>query len=112
MYHYKAIIRKVIDGDTIDATVDVGFSISINHRFRVHNFDAPESWRPRTEVEKIHGEAAKAKAIELLEGKTVTMTTYKLDIYGRYAADIMLADGRDFATVMTELGMAKLETYA
>lgn len=111
MYNYKAIIRKVIDGDTVDATVDVGFSISINHRFRIHNFDAPESWRPKTEAEKIHGEAAKAKAIELLEGKTVTMNTYKLDIYGRYSADIILADGQDFAALMTALGFAKAGAY-
>lgn len=111
MYQYKAIIRKVIDGDTVDAEVDVGFSISVKHRFRVNNFDAPETWRPKTEAERVHGEQAKMKAIELLEGEPVIMTTYKLDIYGRYAADIMLYDGRDFATVMTELGLAKLEVY-
>lgn len=111
MYNYKAVIKNVVDGDTVDAEVDVGFSISVKHRFRIEGFDAPESWRPKTDAEREHGERAKLMAIELLLNKTVMMNTYKLDIYGRYSADIILPDGRDFATVMIELGLVKLEAY-
>lgn len=73
MYNYKAIILRIVDGDTVDAQVDVGFSIFINHRFRIHNFDAPESYRPKTLAEKEHGEVAKLKAMELLEGKLLQL---------------------------------------
>jgi micrococcal nuclease len=111
VYHYRARITRVVDGDTFDAIVDVGFSIHIAHRFRVNNFDAPELWRPKTEAERTHGQLAKAKAIELLEGQTVEMTTYKLDIYARYAADITLSDGSDYATVMRESGFEKMIMY-
>lgn len=107
MYTYRALVENVVDGDTMDLAVDVGFSVTFRHRFRVAKYDAPESWRPKTEAERDHGKLARAMAIKLLQGKTVTVTTYKEDVYARYSADITLPDGRDFATVMKELGFVK-----
>lgn len=109
MYNYKALIVRVVDADTFDAEVDVGFSIKVKHRFRVNNYDAPEIWRPKTDAERIHGEEAMITALRLLTGEVI-MTTYKLDIYARYAADVTLPDGRDYATVMKHLGFEK-QTY-
>lgn len=111
MYNYKAHIIKIIDGDTVDAVVDVGFSISVQCRLRINNFDAPESWRPKTDSERIHGEAAKLFVISLLQDKIVMIYTYKIEVYNRYSADIILNDGRDFARVMKEAGFEKLKEY-
>lgn len=107
MYTYRAHVENVVDGDTMDLAVDVGFSVTFRHRFRVAKYDAPESWRPKTEEERIQGNLAKAKATELLLNQEVTVRTYKEDVYARYSADVVMGDGRDFATVMKELGFVK-----
>jgi len=109
LYSYIGEVSKVIDGDTMDINVDLGFKIYTQNRFRIGNytFDAPESFHPRNELEHIHGLKAKAFATELLQDKKVIIHTYKLDIYGRWSCDITLPDGRDFVTVMKENGFQK-----
>jgi len=111
-YNYKGKADKVVDGDTVDATVDVGFGIWVKQRFRIDDFDAPESWRPRNEAEKAHGEAAKARAKELLMDKDLVFTTSKeIGVYGRYGASITLSDGTKFKDVMISEGFQKKDSY-
>ena len=111
-YKYKAVVDRVVDGDTVDATIDVGFSIAMKQRFRIDDFDAPESWRPRNEAEKVHGEAAKERARELLEGKEVIFTTSKaIGMYGRYGASITFIDGTLFRDIMISEGLEKKDEY-
>jgi micrococcal nuclease len=55
MYEYKAEVLRVVDADTFDLLVDVGFSITLKERFRLNGVDAPESWRPKTKAEGEHG---------------------------------------------------------
>lgn len=112
MYHYKAIVTRVIDGDTFDAQLDLGFGITYGQRFRVVDLDTPETYRPKSEAEKEHGKQATEKAISLLSGCEVEIQSNKRPgIYGRYDAVITLPDGRDFATVMKEAGLEKRESY-
>ena len=112
-YRYKGIVDRVVDGDTVDATLDVGFGVFTKQRLRIDDYDAPESWRPKTEAEKEHGEAAKARAQELLEGKEVIFTTSKaVGIYGRYGASIELPDGTKYKDIMISEGFEKKESYA
>ena len=66
MYTYKAEVDRVIDGDTIDAIVDLGFHTFKKVRIRLYDIDAYES-RTRDLEEKEKGLAAKARLIELLE---------------------------------------------
>lgn len=110
-YYYEALVTKVVDGDTMDMDVDMGFGIKARQRFRVKDFDAPESWRPKTEAEAVHGAKAKARAIELLNLKYVAIETFRADLHGRYVVNITMADGRSFADVMTEEGLVKLPDY-
>jgi len=111
-YRYKGVVDRVVDGDTVDATIDVGFGTFTKQRLRIDDYDAPESWRPRNEAEKIHGEAAKERARELLEAKTVIFTTSKaVGIYGRYGASIELVDGTKFRDVMISEGFEKRDEY-
>ena len=111
MYEYKASVERVVDGDTYDIAVDLGFNVCIKHRFRLNGVDTPETWRPKTEAERTHGEKATTFVRNLIEGKVVTLLSHKLGIYGRYDADIILPDGRDLATVLIAEGFEKLESY-
>ena len=63
MYTYKANLDRVVDGDTIDAHIDLGFDITIHKRIRLAGIDTPES-RTRDLEEKARGLAAKDKLIE------------------------------------------------
>lgn len=111
-YQYKAKIVRVVDADTVDAEVDLGFSLTIKQRFRIDGFDAPETWRPRNDAEREHGERATQRAIELLIGKNIHLQSSKIaGIYGRYGATIWLEDGRNFSEVMINEGFQKRESY-
>ena len=62
MYEYKCKIRKVVDGDTVDIDIDLGFGIWINdERVRIIGIDTPES-RTSDDVEKIFGHSSKRKS--------------------------------------------------
>jgi len=112
LYYYKATVDRVVDGDTIDASVDVGFGITVTQRFRIEGFDAPETYRPRNEAEKQHGERATERAVELLMNKNIIIKSSKVPgIYGRYAAEIILEDGRNFTEVMIREGYEKRHNY-
>lgn len=110
-YYYKALVTRVVDGDTMDMDVDVGFGITSHQRFRIKDYDAPETWRPKTDMEERHGTQAKLLAIQLLDGIIVDIESFKADLYGRYTVNITLPDGRDFAEVMIASGMSKRQEY-
>lgn len=112
MYTYKAIVTNIVDGDTFDAKVSLGFSITVNHRFRVIGIDTPETYRPKCLSEKEHGLKATERAKELLLNKEVILQSEKVvGIYGRYGAKVTLEDGRDFAEIMISEGLQKLDSY-
>ena len=111
-YIYKIeSVNKVVDGDTVDLTLDLGFSIKIKHRFRLVNYDAPETWRPKTDSERKHGEECTDYVIKLIEGKTVTLTSVKTAVYGRWEAYLTLEDNSDVGTLIVENGFEKLDNY-
>ena len=59
MYEYNCKLVKVVDGDTIDVDIDLGFGVWLqNQRIRLYGIDTPES-RTSDKVEKIYGLAAK-----------------------------------------------------
>jgi len=112
LYQYKGKILRVVDADTVDAAVDMGFGITMTQRFRLNDYDAPETWKPRNEAEKKHGKEATARAIELLIDKEVLIKSTKVaGIYGRFGATIWLEDGRNFSEVMISEGFSKKEKY-
>ena len=65
MYEYNAKLSKVIDGDTIDADIDLGFQTFIKQRIKLYGVDTPQS-RSKVTTEKEEGIKAKNKLIELL----------------------------------------------
>ena len=73
MYTYKAKLMRVVDGDTVDAEIDLGFGVFMKQRIRLYGIDTPES-RTRDLEEKERGLAAKARLSELL-GKEFIVET-------------------------------------
>ena len=95
-YNYRAKLVKVVDGDTIDALIDVGFDIWIKKRIRYKGIDTWES-RTRDLDEKKKGLAAKARNKELLESVSnksgyFRIKSYGTGKYGRVLADIYIQD--------------------
>jgi len=106
-YIYKAKIERVVDGDTVDAFVDLGFSVWIKQSLRLYGIDTPET-RTLDLVEKVAGLACKKWLEEqVAAAKEVTIKSIKVDKYGgRYLA-ILYLDGRDINQEMLNNGMAK-----
>ena len=84
MYEYKCTIVKVIDGDTVDVDIDIGFGVWLKkQRIRLYGIDTPES-RTRDLEEKKYGLIAKEFVeASLPVGSTRTLTTVK-DKTGKY----------------------------
>lgn len=89
MYEYMATMIHVVDGDTMDFEVDLGFGIRCDIRVRLRGIDTPEIYHPRSPEEKLHGQQAAAFVQNRFLGKTGTLRTYKdkKGKYGRYLAD-------------------------
>tara|TARA_Y100000310_G_scaffold345017_1_gene461197 strand:- start:2316 stop:2705 length:390 start_codon:yes stop_codon:yes gene_type:complete len=84
MYKYKAKLIRVIDGDTVDAMIDCGFSTFKKERIRLYGINTPES-RTRDKEEKKRGLAATARLEELIkEGKNEFMIETSIDKKGKY----------------------------
>jgi micrococcal nuclease len=112
VYTYKAKVVYIVDGDTMDVVIDLGFNATIKIRVRIMGVDTPEVFRPKSEGEAVHGAAASRRAKELLLNKDVIIQTFKdADIYNRYSAKITLPDGKDFSGIMLEEGYQKKEKY-
>jgi micrococcal nuclease len=74
MYEYKATIVKIVDGDTVDVDIDLGFGVVLkDERVRIMGIDTPES-RTRDLTEKAFGLASKKRLTELLGNSGVLKT--------------------------------------
>jgi Kyanoviridae endonuclease len=83
MYEYMVEIDRVVDGDTVDLVVDLGFNIRITERFRLFGINAPES-RTRDKAEKQKGLAATAYLKTELENASAIMIKTDKDKKGKY----------------------------
>ena len=92
MYEYKAVVDRVVDGDTIDVTIDLGFSVWKKMRVRMEGINTPES-RTRDLEEKKRGLAAKDRLKSILEFNN-NECVLKVSGVGKY--------GRALATVLVE----------
>jgi|TARA_R110000824_G_scaffold124996_5_gene283861 micrococcal nuclease len=109
LFHYKASVNRVVDGDTIDVTLDLGFDIQLKGRVRFAGVNAPES-RTKDAVEKQAGLAAKRYVedwISALESNVIIETS--LDAtgkYGRILGRILNDDGDCLNDEMVSIGHA------
>jgi micrococcal nuclease len=119
MYEYRCKIVKVIDGDTVDVDIDLGFGIILkDERVRIMGIDTPES-RTRDLVEKKFGLAAKKRLKEMLDNKSGPILKTQINKdgedmkgkFGRILGDFTVYDGskdawRPVSKIMIEEGHA------
>ena len=93
MFEYFCKVTRVVDGDTIDVEVDLGFDIIHRARVRMMGIDTPES-RTRNKAEKVLGLASKARLKELLANRKVKLETSKegKGKFGRILATVWTSD--------------------
>jgi len=111
MWTYRTKLKRVVDGDTVDVDIDLGFGIwQMNERVRIMGIDTPES-RTRDKIEKKFGLAAKAKLKSLLGPTPVLQTTISKkgeDMkgkFGRVLGDFII-DGKQVSQIMCKEGHA------
>ena len=101
MYTYKAKLDRVVDGDTIDANINLGFDITIHKRIRLAGIDTPES-RTRDLEEKKRGLASKQRLIELLGEGNFVLESKEVGKYGRVLGTILVDDVNINETLVEE----------
>ena len=82
-------IIKVIDGDTVDAMIDLGFKTYIKKRIRLFGINTPES-RTRDKNEKKRGLAAKERLKELLESDDINLISHGVGKFGRVLGELVI----------------------
>ena len=105
MYEYKCKVTRVVDGDTVDIDIDLGFGVWLHkERVRIYGIDTPES-RTRDKVEKRFGLLAKEFVEQFVKGSSVILRTQKYDAkgkFGRILGDIIVDDKSLSETMIQE----------
>lgn len=111
MYEYRTKLIKVVDGDTVDVDIDLGFGVWLKkERVRIMGIDTPES-RTSDKVEKIFGLAAKDRLKQLIEKDTILKTFAAKDgedmkgKFGRILGDFIVGD-KTVSEILIEEGHA------
>jgi len=105
MYEYRCKVSRVVDGDTVDVDIDLGFGVWLHkERVRVLGIDTPES-RTRDKEEKKYGLAAKAFVKDFFKIGDVILTTKKYDAKGKFGRILgdFKCNGRTLSKVMIEM---------
>jgi len=90
LYEYKCIIRRIVDGDTVDVNIDLGFSTVLKkQRVRLMGIDTPES-RTRDLVEKLFGKASKKHLTHLLSEGNITLVSHDKGKFGRILGELFV----------------------
>lgn len=100
-YTYAATVLRVIDGDTLDVEVDLGFRTIARLPLRVAHIDAPERF---TDAGRI-ATAFVTQALADVDNKVVVETFKPVDKYGRYLANVYMGQV-DLAVLMIARGLA------
>lgn len=116
MYEYKATLDRVVDGDTLDLVIDMGFKMTTNQRIRLANINTPETYGQKHDSEEYKaGMLAKEFVVKRLQenGNIVKINTSKLTgKYGRYIGVIWLADSEtSLNDELVDKGFAKVAHY-
>lgn len=114
MYHYKATVVRVIDGDTLEVDIDLGFNTTLKkEKLRLLGIDTPEL-RSKNLSERVHAQEAKQFVERYCPpGSLIYLRTEKdkKGKYGRYLAHVTLSTGLDLVDMLVENGFEKKENY-
>ena len=114
-YIYRGKLERVVDGDTIDALIDVGFDIWVKKRIRYKGIDCWES-RTRDLEEKAKGLEAKARNKNLLEEVSsksgyFRLKSYGVGKYGRVLGEIFIQDTNEKTICINDLLITEGHAY-
>ena len=111
-YEYKCKVNRVVDGDTVDVDIDLGFNIVLtDERVRIMGIDTPES-RTSDKVEKVFGLASKERLKQLLDKEAILKTEVSKDgedmkgKFGRILGDFLTSDGERVTEILIREGHA------
>ena len=109
MYAYRCSIERVVDGDTVDVTIDLGFKIFHKARVRLYGIDTPES-RTRDKDEKARGLLAKSYIVDKVESTENIIIRTKKDAKGKFGRILgeLIVDNTNLneAMISKHLGVA------
>ena len=89
-YTVKEVVR-VLDGDTVEILIDLGFNITIKQIVRIKGINSPEI-HTKDKAEKIKGQASKAYAEQWFAQKELTIRTFKDEKYGRMLGEFFCGE--------------------
>ena len=90
MYRYKVEVTRVVDGDTVDVDIDLGFGMTYKkQRVRMMGIDTPES-RTRDLEEKFYGKQSKYFLEDLLKDKEVQLVSHDKGKFGRILGELFI----------------------
>tara|TARA_R110000824_G_scaffold78582_1_gene198279 strand:+ start:689 stop:1042 length:354 start_codon:yes stop_codon:yes gene_type:complete len=102
MFTYDCEITYIVDGDTCDVKIDLGFDVFYKTRVRLMGINAPES-RTRDKEEKYRGLQAKSRFTELVREKNVRLISHEKGKYGRVLGEILIERGSEWVNVNKQL---------
>lgn len=116
MYQYKAKVDRVVDGDTMDVTIDLGFKITTHQRIRLAGINTPETYNVKSNSEEYKkGMIAKQFVIQRItdnNNEVIVETNKDTGKYGRYIGTILLADNpTSLNDELVEKGFAVIANY-
>lgn len=88
-YIYNAFVINVVDGDTIDVKIDLGFDVAVETRLRLLGVNTNEL-HDKDDVKRELANKAKKLAVDRLLNRWVIIETHKQDKYGRYLATVQV----------------------
>ncbi len=111
MYEYRAHVLRVVDGDTVDLRVDLGFDIRIDMKVRLSSINAPEMSTPEGRVARDHliqmmQTEPNAGTATYFQPLTIRTDKDRREKYGRYLATLILHDGTNVNEQMVADGHA------
>ena len=104
-YTYDVEIKRVVDGDTVDVIIDLGFNTYIKRRIRMYGINAPES-RTRDLEEKAKGLAAKERLKEYVEENKIVMKSWGKGKYGRILGELFTEKDSELGLIHTNINEA------
>jgi micrococcal nuclease len=114
MYTYRAKVDRVVDGDTIDLVIDLGFKITTLQRIRLRGINTPETYNVKKDSEEYRkGMEAKEYVVRRLEenqNEVIVETNKDVGKFGRYIGVIRLADSN--ITLNDDLVVKGFAVYA
>ncbi len=116
MYQYKAKVERIVDGDTLDVIIDLGFKITTFQRIRLARINTPETYNVKKDSEEYQkGMDAKQYVEERIAANKneINLETEKVtEKYGRYIGTIWLADSTvSLNDELVQKGLAKYVEY-